>query len=242
MAYLAKMGTVKAHIVLTPKTLPDAESYNVIADLKGSEKPDEVVIVSGHLDSWDLGTGALDDACGVGVSMQVANLLKQLKMRPKRTIRVIAWMNEENGSRGSNAYFEEQKGNLAKHFAAMESDLGASHPLGIFFTAKPEVQAFLAPISNVLLSQGAGLVQCSRAALGLTSVRSRREASRRSPRFLTRRLILSIIIRLPTPWIRSSRGNLPSPRRLWRSWRMAWRTWSSRFRGEKRRRSCLKSL
>jgi len=166
MAYLAKMGTVKAHIVLTPKTLPDAESYNVIADLKGSEKPDEVVIVSGHLDSWDLGTGALDDACGVAVSMQAANLLKQLKIRPKRTLRVIAWMNEENGSRGSNAYFEEQKGNLAKHFAALESDMGASHPLGIFFTAKPEVQAFLAPISNVLLSQGAGLVQLQPGGVG----------------------------------------------------------------------------
>jgi hypothetical protein len=166
MAYLAKMGTVKAHIVLTPKTLPDAESYNVIADLKGNEKPDEVVIVSGHLDSWDLGTGALDDACGVAVSMQVGNLLKQLKIRPKRTIRVIAWMNEENGSRGSNAYFEEQKGSLAKHFAALESDMGASHPLGIFFTAKPEVQAFLTPISNILLSQGAGLVQLQPGGVG----------------------------------------------------------------------------
>jgi hypothetical protein len=166
IAYLAKMGTVKIHLLLTPKTLPDAESYNVIADLKGSEKPDEIVIVSGHLDSWDLGTGAIDDACGVGVSMQVANLLKQLKLKPKRTIRVIAWMNEENGSRGSNAYFEEQKGNIANHFAALESDLGASHPLGVLFTAKPEAQAFLAPISNVLLSQGAGVFQLQPGGVG----------------------------------------------------------------------------
>jgi carboxypeptidase Q len=71
IAYLAKMGTVRIRLLLTPKTLPNATSYNVIADLKGSEKPDEIVIVSGHLDSWDLGTGALDDACGVAVSMQV---------------------------------------------------------------------------------------------------------------------------------------------------------------------------
>lgn len=166
IAYLAGMGTVKVHILLTPQTLPDAQSYNVIADLKGSESPDEVVIVSGHLDSWDLGTGALDDACGVGVSMQVANLLKQLKIRPKRTIRVIAWMNEENGLRGGVTYAEEEKANVPKHFAAIESDLGASHPVGVLFTAKPEVQAFLAPISNVLLGQGAGLVQIQEGGVG----------------------------------------------------------------------------
>lgn len=166
IAYLAAMGTVKIHLLLTPQTLPDAQSYNVIADLKGSEKPDEVVIVSGHLDSWDLGTGALDDACGVGVSMQVANLLKQLKIKPKRTVRVIAWMNEENGLRGGLAYAEEEKANVPKHFAAIESDLGASHPVGVLFTAKPEVQAFLAPISNVLLGQGAGLVQIQQGGVG----------------------------------------------------------------------------
>lgn len=166
IAYLAKMGTVRIHLTLTPQTLPDAESYNVIGDLKGSEKPDEIVIVSGHLDSWDLGTGALDDACGVGVSMQTANLLKQLKIKPKRTIRVIAWMNEENGTRGGRGYAEEQTPNIAKHFAALESDLGASHPVGILFTAKPEVQAFLAPISNILLSQGAGVSQIQPGGVG----------------------------------------------------------------------------
>ena len=95
LGYLAKAGRVRLRLILTPQTLPDAPSFNVIGDLKGSERPDEVVIVSGHLDSWDLGTGALDDAAGVAVSIQVANLLRELKLRPKRTIRVIAWMNEE---------------------------------------------------------------------------------------------------------------------------------------------------
>ncbi|MGI8787961.1 MAG: M28 family peptidase [Pyrinomonadaceae bacterium] len=80
IAYLAKMGTVKIKLTLTPQTLPDATSYNVIADLKGSEKPDEIVLVSGHLDSWDLGHGAIDDAAGVTVSMQVLQLIKQLKL------------------------------------------------------------------------------------------------------------------------------------------------------------------
>lgn len=87
LAYLAKMGPVSVRLTMTPQTLPDAPSFNVIGDLKGSERPDEVVIVSGHLDSWDLGTGALDDASGVGVAMQVAQILKELKIRPKRTIR-----------------------------------------------------------------------------------------------------------------------------------------------------------
>lgn len=159
IAFLAKQGTVKMRLTLTPQTLPDAESYNVIADLRGSEKPDEVVIVSGHLDSWDLGQGAIDDASGVAVSMQVPYLLKQLGLKPKRTIRIIAWMNEENGGRGSAAYAEEQKDNTANHFAAIESDLGASHPLGFVFAGRPEAVPFFAPISNILTSQGAGQSQ-----------------------------------------------------------------------------------
>ncbi|MDM7921075.1 MAG: M28 family peptidase [Pyrinomonadaceae bacterium] len=157
MAYLAKMGRTKIRLTLTPKSLPDAISYNVIADLKGSEKPDEVVIVSGHLDSWDLGTGALDDATGIAVSMQVAHLLKQLKLQPKRTIRMIAYMNEENGLVGGTEYAKEQADDIGKHFAAIESDLGASHPLGILFAGKPEAEPFFAPIREVLRFQGAGL-------------------------------------------------------------------------------------
>lgn len=159
IAYLSKMGKVRMKLTLTPQTLPDAPSYNVIGDLKGSEKPDEVVIVSGHLDSWDLGTGALDDAAGVAVAMQVAHTLKQLKIQPKRTIRFIAWMNEENGGAGSRAYAAEQDANTAKHFAALESDLGATHPLGFVFAGKPEALPYFAVISNLLGTQGAGLSQ-----------------------------------------------------------------------------------
>ncbi|MEO6334060.1 MAG: M28 family peptidase [Pyrinomonadaceae bacterium] len=166
MAYLANTGRVRIHLLLTPQTLPNAISYNVIGDLKGSERPDEVVIVSGHLDSWDLGTGALDDACGVAMSMQVPYLLKQLKLKPKRTIRVIAYMNEENGSAGGRAYGEEQVPNMTKHFAAIESDLGASHPLGFLFTGKSEALAFFAPISSVLRGQGAGIAQLQPGGVG----------------------------------------------------------------------------
>lgn len=159
IAYLAAMGTVRMRLVLTPKTLPNAVSYNVIADLKGSEFPDEIVIVSGHLDSWDLGTGALDDAAGVAVSMQVPQLLKQLGLTPRRTIRMIAYMNEENGLVGGTTYAAEEKANIAKHIAAIESDLGASHPVGILYAGRPEIAAFLAPVSRVLSSQGGAVTE-----------------------------------------------------------------------------------
>ena len=166
IAHLAKMGRVKIKLVLTPQTLPDAVSYNVIADLRGSEKPDEVVIVSGHLDSWDLGQGALDDATGIGVSMQVPFLLKQLKMTPKRTIRFVAYMNEENGLAGGRTYAQEEAANAGKHFAALESDLGADHPLGFNFTGKREALPFFAPLSKILSKQGAGLSQLQENGVG----------------------------------------------------------------------------
>ena len=156
---LVKEGKVRLHLTLTPRQLPDAVSYNVVADLKGSERPEEVVIVSGHLDSWDLGTGALDDAAGVAVAMQTAQLLKQLNLRPRRTIRVIAWMNEENGLVGGRTYAREHAGELSNHYAAIESDRGAGHPLGFEAMVNPEVLPMLAPVSEVLRSQGAGLIR-----------------------------------------------------------------------------------
>src|SRR5947208_705376 len=91
IATLVPQGPVKMKLILTPQTLPDVESANVIADIKGSEHPEKVVIVSGHLESWDLGTGAIDERAGVAVSMEAANLIQKLHLKPKRTIRIIAW-------------------------------------------------------------------------------------------------------------------------------------------------------
>lgn len=156
IAYLSKMGKVRLKVILTPQTLPETTSYNVIADLKGSEKPDEIIVVSGHLDSWDLGTGALDDAVGVAMAMNVAFVLKQLKLHTKRTIRVVAFMNEENGFVGARTYAE--KADAANHFAAIEGDLGASHPIGIIFAGKQEAVPFIQPIANILSSQGASQI------------------------------------------------------------------------------------
>lgn len=159
IAHLTREGTVRMRLTLTPQTLPDAPSYNVIADIKGSEHPEQIVIVSGHLDSWDLGTGALDDASGVAIAMQTAQLIKQLGLRPRRTIRVIAWMNEENGLVGGRTYAKDYAAEIKNHIAAIESDLGAGHPLGINVSAKPEALPLLTPISIVLQSSGAGLVR-----------------------------------------------------------------------------------
>ena len=156
---LAGQGPVKMHLTLTPQTLPDVESYNVIADWKGTEHPEQVVIVSGHLDSWDLGTGAIDDGAGVAVSMQAIHLLRELGIRPKRTVRFVAWMTEEQGSQGAAQYMADHKADFANHIGAIESDLGADHPTGIFYAGKPALGAYLRPLSAVLEPIGAEVLK-----------------------------------------------------------------------------------
>lgn len=154
---LAGQGMIKMRLLLTPQTLSEKVSYNVIADLEGSEKPDEIIVVSGHLDSWDLGTGALDDAVGVAMAMQVPFVLKQLAIKPRRTIRVVAFMNEENGFRGARKYAEEA--DIRNHFAAIESDLGSGHPFGYLFAGKVDALEFLSPLTKILNAQGAGFLE-----------------------------------------------------------------------------------
>jgi hypothetical protein len=152
---LASQGPVKLHLTLTPQTLPDVKSFNVIADWKGSEHPEHVVVVSGHLDSWDLGTGAIDDGAGVVVSMQTIHLLKELGIHPKRTVRFVAWMSEEEGSQGAAAYMADHKDDFANHIGAIESDLGADHPTGIYFAGKAVLGDWLRPVAQVLDTIGA---------------------------------------------------------------------------------------
>ena len=135
---LAGQGPVKLHLTLTPQTLPDADSYNVIADWKGTEHPEQVVIVSGHLDSWDLGTGAIDDGAGVVVSMQAIHLLQQLGIHPRRTVRFIAWMSEEEGSEGAAQYMASTTKTMSPTTSAPSRPIsGADHPTGIFYAGKP---------------------------------------------------------------------------------------------------------
>ncbi|HJV03617.1 MAG TPA: M20/M25/M40 family metallo-hydrolase [Burkholderiaceae bacterium] len=157
MARLSARGALKMHLTLTPQTLPDADSYNVIADLPGSDKADEVVIVSGHLDSWDLATGANDDGAGVAGAMGVLATLKQLKLQPRRTIRMVAWMNEENGTRGGKAYFAASKDQLEQQVAGIESDGGSGRPFGVLSSVAPKAEPLFAPLMAALEPIGAGV-------------------------------------------------------------------------------------
>ena len=158
---LTGQGEVRMRLTLTPETLPPIESANVIADWKGTEHPEQVVVVSGHLDSWDLATGAIDDGAGIAVSMQAIHLLQKLGIHPKRTVRFVAWMDEEQGSEGAQSYAKDHAGDLANHVGAIESDLGAGHPTGIVFQGGKGLDEWLQPLSNVLAPIGAPLLQRS---------------------------------------------------------------------------------
>jgi carboxypeptidase Q len=147
IADLATRGDVVIHLVLTPRELPAAQSHNVVANLQGSQFPEQIVIVSAHLDSWDLATGALDDAVGIGITMDVLRLIKTVNPHPKRTIRFVAWMNEENGGAGGRAYAEDHKSELGRHIAAVEVDYGDGRPIGLNVAATEER---IAPISAIL--------------------------------------------------------------------------------------------
>jgi Zn-dependent M28 family amino/carboxypeptidase len=159
IAHLATPGKVRIHLTLTGETGAPVLSHNVVADIKGSEHPEQVVIVSGHLDSWDLGTGAIDDAAGVAVAMETAQLIQQLHLHPKRTIRVIAWMDEENGGSGNRAYGQAHAAEFANHVAAIESDSGASHPLGFEAKVNQNVLPLLQPVQNILKPFGANIIK-----------------------------------------------------------------------------------
>lgn len=159
IAHLASEGPLRMHLTLTPEKLPDETSYNVIGDLKGSDQPEQVVIVSGHLDSWDLGTGALDDGAGVAIAVEAAEVLKALHLRAKRTLRVIAWMDEEIDGSGSKQYMKDYSADLANCVAAIESDTGAAHPLGFVAHMSQAGMESLKPVQAVLSSIGTTVVQ-----------------------------------------------------------------------------------
>jgi carboxypeptidase Q len=161
IARLSKQGPVRMHLLSTSTVLPDVDSYNVIADLKGSEHPEQIVIVSGHLDSWDLGTGAIDDGAGVALALETAHLLKQLQLHPKRTIRVVAWMTEELGLYGARAYGREHAAEMSNHFAGIETDSGAGHAMGFFITGDESIQKMMQPVADILQTSGAGIVRTS---------------------------------------------------------------------------------
>lgn len=139
-------------------TLPDAPSRNVVAELRGSEKPDEVVVVGGHIDSWDVGQGAMDDGGGVVAAWQAVLLMKKLGLRPRRTVRVVMWTNEENGSRGAFAYRDTHAAELDKHVMALESDNGMFKPLGYQVAGDSSAFQAVRQIASLMTAIGANTV------------------------------------------------------------------------------------
>ncbi|MBI3568234.1 MAG: M20/M25/M40 family metallo-hydrolase [Gemmatimonadetes bacterium] len=146
---------VVVKLAMEARTLPDAPSRNVVGELRGREQPGEVVVFGGHVDSWDVGQGAMDDGGGVVVAWEAIKLLKRLGLTPRRTIRVVGWTNEENGDRGGLAYAAAHKAEAASHVLAIESDGGVFSPRGFGFTGSDSARAIVRQVSSLLARIGA---------------------------------------------------------------------------------------
>jgi Zn-dependent M28 family amino/carboxypeptidase len=160
LSTLLKSGKkVRVQLVLNCETLPDVQSANVIGEIRGSEKPNEVVVISGHLDSWDKGQGAHDDGAGSVQSMEALRLLKELGLKPKRTIRCVLFMNEENGLRGGKEYAATKHSSDERHIAAIETDAGGFAPLGFGVSADSAAFEKLKSMSGALEGIGADRIR-----------------------------------------------------------------------------------
>lgn len=136
------------------KTLPDAPSFNVVGQIKGSESPEKIIVVGGHLDSWDLGEGAHDDGSGIVQSLEVAYLFKKNNIKPKNTIRIVFFMNEENGTRGAKEYARLTKVNKEIHVGGLESDAGGHTPRGFSIDANASNTELVKSWKNLLAPYG----------------------------------------------------------------------------------------
>ena len=143
---------------MSARLLPDARSRNVVAELVGRERPDEVVVLGGHIDSWDVGQGAMDDGGGAVAAWEAVRIMGRLGLRPRRTVRVVLWTNEENGGRGSEAYRDAHAAQLDKHSLAMESDNGVFSPHGFRFSGSDAAFARTREIAKLLKPIGADTV------------------------------------------------------------------------------------
>ncbi|MBB4638602.1 M28 family metallopeptidase [Longimicrobium terrae] len=141
------------------QTLADVPSRNVVAEIRGSELPNEVVVMGGHIDSWDVAPGAMDDAGGCVAAWEALRVMKRLGMRPRRTVRVVLWTNEENGTRGGTAYRDAHRAELPNHILAIESDEGVFAPKGFSVTATEPAVAQVRQIAALLRSIGADSVE-----------------------------------------------------------------------------------
>jgi carboxypeptidase Q len=148
---------IRLKVFMEARTLPDAQSRNILAEIKGSEYPNEVIVLGGHIDSWDVGQGVMDDAGGCVAAWEAVLLMKELGIRPKRTVRVVHWTNEENGLRGGNAYRDSvQSKGEEQHILAMESDSGVFDPKGFGFTGSDAAFAIMQQVGKLLDPINAG--------------------------------------------------------------------------------------
>jgi carboxypeptidase Q len=155
---LAERGRVTIRLRMEARLLPDAESANVVGEIRGREKPDEIVLVSGHLDSWDVGSGASDDGGGCVVTWEALRIMKKLDLRPRRTVRVVLWTNEENGTRGGQAYHDQHQAELSRHVMMLESDSGVFRPTGFGFTGSEAARKTVSTIARLLAGIGADAI------------------------------------------------------------------------------------
>jgi len=154
LARLLQRGPVRVRLALDCGWDGEYTSQNVIGEITGRELPDDVVLIGGHLDSWDLGTGAIDDAAGIGITMAAGHLIGQLPQRPKRTVRVVAFANEEQGLLGGREYARRHAGDVERHVIAAESDFGAGRIYGFNTSAPAHAQAAAARIAEALAPLG----------------------------------------------------------------------------------------
>lgn len=157
---------IEVHLEVNAETFPDFESRNVIAEIKGTDFPDEIIVLGGHIDSWDVGQGVMDDGGGCIAAWEAVRIMNELGIKPKRTIRVVLWTNEENGLRGANEYHRwvrDDEQSLDNHVLAMESDAGVFDPIGFGFSGSErafeiltEIGATLSPIESGEVTKGGG--------------------------------------------------------------------------------------
>lgn len=142
-------NSVTAHLEMEAHMVPEADSANVIGEIPGRERPDEIVVIGGHLDSWDVGAGAQDDGSGCITALEAAHLIHELGFRPRRTLRVVFWTNEENGGAGGEAYRAWAGDTVRNHVAAIEMDGGAEKPIGFGLSGNGDLQAILARLREI---------------------------------------------------------------------------------------------
>jgi carboxypeptidase Q len=146
----ARGHRVRVRLTMEGRFEPDADSANVVGEIRGREKPDEIVLLGGHIDSWDVGAGASDDGVGCIATWEAVRLMTKLGLRPRRTVRLVLWTNEENGLRGATGYAEKYAAAAGNHVFALESDSGVFEPASLGFTGTAAAQSIVRDIGTLL--------------------------------------------------------------------------------------------